>query len=146
VLVLPPDNVDGLVPETELVLALDAAEKVIKSRLGGDAAVSRAALETRATELRKIFGGIRRRANYLSLSEVLRITVDTWRMRNEAYAGASGGTPKGARGVNLGGHDMSGVDLSRLPLISANLESANRADSARGTHAVQVGSADGARP
>ena len=59
VLVLPPENVDGMVPEAELSLAIAAAQKMIDSRLGSSAETERAALETQATELRKIFGGIR---------------------------------------------------------------------------------------
>ena len=59
VLVLPPENVDGMVPETELSLAIEAAHKIVESRLGSSAETGRAALETQANELRKIFGGIR---------------------------------------------------------------------------------------
>ena len=59
VLVLPPENVDGMVPEAEFSLAIAEAHKMIDSRLGSSAETGRAALETQATELRKIFGGIR---------------------------------------------------------------------------------------
>ena len=59
VLVLPPENVDGMVPETEFSLAIEVAQNTMQSRLGFDAETNRAALETQATKLRKIFGGIR---------------------------------------------------------------------------------------
>jgi hypothetical protein len=59
VLVLPPENVDGMIPEAELALALGAAQKIMESRMGGDVSANRTALETQAAELRRIFGGIR---------------------------------------------------------------------------------------
>lgn len=59
ILVPPPDNVDGMVPARELEIAIDAAEKMIQSRLNRDM-VGRAALETQANQLRKIFGSIRK--------------------------------------------------------------------------------------
>ncbi len=59
VLVLPPENVDGMIPEAELALALGAAQKMMESRMGGDVSAHRTALETQAAELRRIFGGIR---------------------------------------------------------------------------------------
>lgn len=59
VLVLPPENVDGMIPEAELALALGAAQKMMEARMGGDVSAHRTALETQAAELRRIFGGIR---------------------------------------------------------------------------------------
>jgi hypothetical protein len=60
VLVLPPENVEGMVPEAEIALAIDSAEKMILSRLGKIEETGRAALESRVVQLRKIFGGVRK--------------------------------------------------------------------------------------
>ena len=59
VLVLPPENVDGMVPEEELYLAITKAHKTIQSRLGEAADAGRDALKTQANLLRRIFGSIR---------------------------------------------------------------------------------------
>ena len=59
ILVLPPENIDGKVPEKELSLAITKAHETIKSRLGNAADTGRDALTTQADELRRIFGGIR---------------------------------------------------------------------------------------
>jgi hypothetical protein len=63
VLVLPPENIDGLIPEGELMLALTAAEQMVAARTDTDAKQTRAALEAQAPELRRIFGGIRQLEN-----------------------------------------------------------------------------------
>lgn len=60
VLVLPPDNVDGMIPDAEWNLAIDVAQKTIESRRDHDAKVNRDALEANKTEIRRIFGGVRR--------------------------------------------------------------------------------------
>jgi MoxR-like ATPase len=60
VLVLPPENVEGMIPEAEIGLAMDSAEKMIVSRLGKIAETGRSALESRVIQLRRIFGGIRK--------------------------------------------------------------------------------------
>jgi len=60
VLVLPPENVDGMVPEGELGVAIAAAGAMIQSRFGEAAQPARTAIEARAVQLRKIFGGIRK--------------------------------------------------------------------------------------
>ena len=60
VLVMPPENVDGMVPQAELSLAIEQAHIFVASRLGDSAQNSRALLESKADELRKVFGGIRR--------------------------------------------------------------------------------------
>ena len=59
VLVLPPENTDGMVPEREISIAIEAAKKTITSRLGGDVDSYHAAVREQATLLRRIFGGIR---------------------------------------------------------------------------------------
>ena len=59
VLVLPPTNVEGMIPAAEWSLAIESAQKTIESRTARDASIHRAALETYGTEVRRIFGGIR---------------------------------------------------------------------------------------
>ena len=60
VLVLPPTNVDGMIPEAEWSLAVESAQATIESRTSRDAKSHREGLETYGTEVRRIFGGIRR--------------------------------------------------------------------------------------
>ena len=60
VLVLPPDNVDGMIPEREWEVAIDAAHTVVRERLGSVADSCRAALETQRDLLRRVFGAIRK--------------------------------------------------------------------------------------
>lgn len=71
VLVLPPDNIEGMIPEAELTLALGAAKKMMESRMEGDVTAHLTALETQAPELRRIFGGIRQ------LDELTGIAIGT---------------------------------------------------------------------
>ena len=59
VLVLPPDNVDGMVPEQEMSMALSAAEKIIESRLGGNVSAYLTELNAHIALLRTVLGGIR---------------------------------------------------------------------------------------
>ena len=59
VLVLPPGNVQGMIPYAEWSLAMDAAQKAIESRTGRDAKDPRQSLEAHGAEVRRIFGGIR---------------------------------------------------------------------------------------
>jgi 5-methylcytosine-specific restriction protein B len=60
VLVLPPKNENGMVPDAELAIAIGGAAKTIHSRLGKEVAeTARVALETQFSQLKKIFGGIR---------------------------------------------------------------------------------------
>lgn len=59
VLVLPPENVGGMIPEAEWSYAVEAARMTIQSRLNVDLESYTNALATQASELRKIFGGIR---------------------------------------------------------------------------------------
>ena len=60
VLVLPPDNVDGMIPEREWEVAIDAAHAVVYERLGSVANSCRTALETQGDLLRRVFGAIRK--------------------------------------------------------------------------------------
>ena len=59
VLVLPPTNVDGMIPDAEWSLAIQSAQNTIESRTGRDAKNHRDGLEAYGTEVRRIFGGIR---------------------------------------------------------------------------------------
>ena len=59
VLVLPQPNVDGMIPEGELTIALNAAHELIQSRLAHGAKAGHDALAGRAEQLRRIFAGIR---------------------------------------------------------------------------------------
>ena len=59
VLVLPPDNIDGMVPEQEMSIAMTAAEELIQSRLGSNFLVDRAQLSAYIPLLRTVLGGIR---------------------------------------------------------------------------------------
>ena len=59
VLVLPPTNVEGMIPDAEWSLAVESAQKTIESRMGPAAKDHRDVLETSRTEVRRIFGGIR---------------------------------------------------------------------------------------
>ena len=59
VLVLPPPNVDGMIPYEEWSIAVESAQKTIESRTGQDAMAHREGLEAYATEVRRVFGGIR---------------------------------------------------------------------------------------
>ena len=59
VLVLPPENVDGMIPEEEWSHAIETARMTIQLRLNGDQETYTHVLATQAAELRKIFGGIR---------------------------------------------------------------------------------------
>ena len=60
VLVLPPTNVDGMIPDAEWSLAIQSAQNTIASRTGRDAKNHRDELEEAyGKEARRIFGGIR---------------------------------------------------------------------------------------
>ena len=59
ILVLPPANVDGMIPDAEWSLAIQSAQETIESRTGRDAKNHRERLETYGTEVKRIFGGIR---------------------------------------------------------------------------------------
>jgi len=60
VLVLPPENIDGMIPEGEWAAAFGGAHEMTFARFGERANVARAALAGRAHQLRKIFAGIRK--------------------------------------------------------------------------------------
>ena len=60
VLVLPPTNVDGMIPDAEWSLAIESAQNTIESRTGRNAKNHRDRLEEAyGKEARRIFGGIR---------------------------------------------------------------------------------------
>ena len=59
VLVLPPSNIDGMIPDAEWSLAIEKAQMTIQSLTGRDAKNHREGLETCGSEVRKIFGAIR---------------------------------------------------------------------------------------
>jgi MoxR-like ATPase len=60
VLILPPENVQGMVPDEELSIAITTAGRILQDRLNKTVENERAALATQATQLRKIFGSIRK--------------------------------------------------------------------------------------
>jgi hypothetical protein len=60
ILVLPPANVDGMIPEAEFTVAIEAAHKMMQSRFAETAGIARDALAAWAIQLRKVFGAMRK--------------------------------------------------------------------------------------
>lgn len=70
-LILPPENIDGKIPEGEFQVALEKADVVLSRKTGGDITPSKSILTDNAELIREVFGSIR------SLGEAGGIPVGT---------------------------------------------------------------------